>query len=464
MVSLNAPTHNSSFSAEQLKELPQGVGGYAAVDRHFVRNTVGVSLVEFIWGLGLPVVTESTFLQLFLRSLGASNFLIGLIPTLFSGGNALSSLLAVSLTAHLGRKRTAVILAHLAAALPILLLGLVLLTVDLGSATLSTFFLFYGLFSLGIGLILPVWQNYLAKIFTPGRSVPALAVMWMAQSVTKILGGYVILRVVERSAFTLRSVSVTFTVVGALFVVAAFPFLITREQEDRSLAHPALRLRARFGRAIGAALRNRNFLLFLGSELELYALTGIVSFYAAFATEHCGIQPAVASGLFVASIYLGGVAANLLLGWFNLLSLKSKSMLSKLLCLAAVTLVCVFCAPWAFLAASFLFGISRSTRNLVFVPAVKQLSGLADATSYFAITPVLCLPLSAGIPLGNGAALDRLAGLGAGSFRIVFVVMGLLVAASMVLLSRVDLQAKASAEQRRSSANGARWKSPRVSE
>ena len=52
------------------------------MDQYFRRNTVGISSVEFFWGLGIPVVMESTFLQLFLRNLGANNFLIGLIPSL----------------------------------------------------------------------------------------------------------------------------------------------------------------------------------------------------------------------------------------------------------------------------------------------------------------------------------------------------------------------------------------------
>ena len=41
-------------------------------DRYYIRNVFGISAVEFLWGLGLPVVVESTFLQLFLKNLGAS--------------------------------------------------------------------------------------------------------------------------------------------------------------------------------------------------------------------------------------------------------------------------------------------------------------------------------------------------------------------------------------------------------
>jgi hypothetical protein len=36
-------------------------------DLYFLQNVFGISTVEFFWGLGLPVVVESTFLQLFLK-------------------------------------------------------------------------------------------------------------------------------------------------------------------------------------------------------------------------------------------------------------------------------------------------------------------------------------------------------------------------------------------------------------
>jgi len=42
------------------------------INRYYHRNVFGISAVEFLWGLGLPVVIESTFLQLFLKNMGAS--------------------------------------------------------------------------------------------------------------------------------------------------------------------------------------------------------------------------------------------------------------------------------------------------------------------------------------------------------------------------------------------------------
>jgi MFS family permease len=407
------------------------------MDQYFRRNTIGISSVEFVWGLGMPVVIESTFLQLFLRNLGASNFLIGLIPTLFSGGAAVFSLFAGTLTGHIERKRPAVISVHVAAALPILTFGILLAVTGFTSSILLVFFCCYALFSIGVGFILPVWQNYLVKIFIPQRSISALSVMWISQSVAKIISSYLLLRIVERYSFSAAGSSMIFTGIGLLFFGGSFLFLITREQTG-SGTNPEFTQRSGLFRGFRSVLRNRNFLLFLSTDLEYFALIGIISFYANYATEHCGIEPSLASGLFVAFIYLGGITANVLLGWFQLLSLKNKYWITKPLAALAVPLICFVCKPWAFFLASYLFGASRSTRSLVYAPAVKHLSGRDDATHYFAVAPLFTLPLSVGLPLLEGTVLDSLAFMGGGSYRIVFLAMALLSLVSLIILSRID--------------------------
>ena len=121
-----------------------------------------------------------------------------------------------------------------------------------------------------------------------------------------------------------------------------------------------------------------------------------------------------------------------------MLSLKNKYWITKIPAALAVPLIVIFCKPWAFLLASYLFGASRSTRKLVFPTAVKRLCGQDDATHYFAVAPLFTLPLSVGLPLLNGAVLDRLAFMGGLSYRIVFLGMAVLSVVSLILLARID--------------------------
>jgi hypothetical protein len=405
------------------------------LDPHFRRNVLGISLVEFLWGLGMPPVIESTFLQLFLRHFGASSLLIGLIPTLAAAGTAFSGLLSYSLTGHLERKRTAVILVHVTTALPMLVFGSILGFTGFRSATLGLFLALYAFFSIAAGLLLPVWQNYLMKIFSEKRAVPAMAVMMTAQSVAKLLGSLLLVRVVERYAFSASGVSLIFTLVGAIFIVGSLPFLFTVEEAGMGARSAAVGHGHK--PSLAELLRNRAFLVFLGTDLEYFALSGVIAFYANYATEFRGIDPALASGLFMAFTYVGAVLANGLLGWANLFSLRTKYLVTKALATAGLVLMAFHAPPWVFYLVSLLFGASRGTRLMVFTPVVKRLSGHADATFYFAVAPVLALPLSTCLPLLNGAFLDRFASLGAVSYRIVFLAMAALSLGGLFFAARM---------------------------
>jgi hypothetical protein len=408
-------------------------------DKYYRQNVFGISSVEFLWGLGLPVVVESTFLQLFVKSLGGSGLALGMVPVFFFIGISVFALLASYMTEGVAFKRRAVIVLHLVSGLSLLLFGALLIGTGPGPHVLVVFFGCYAVFSVCIGMSLPVWLNYLVKIFSEEQSVPGLATMMIAQNCAKLLSSLVILKVVERHAFDLTASAIIFLAVGGLFSLGSLFFLFTRESADQA-THPGGRPPfGLFMRTTMAHMRhNRNFLIFLGSDLELPIVVTVISFYAAYATEFGGIAPAVAAGIFVGLIYAGAIGANVLLGTLGWLSLRHKTMVSKTGAIAAVLLLGLWNAPPSFYLASFLLGASRGTRMIVFAPAVKKLSGLADATPYFAVAPVLTLPLVAGLPLACGFFLDRMAGLGAGAYRLIFLGTAGLLAVTLVCAWRTD--------------------------
>ena len=160
-------------------------------NRAFFLNTAGISSVEFFWGLGLPLVIESTFLQIFLTELGASYLTIGLVPTFSFVGQALLAVLAAYKTRKLDRQRSIVIIFHIVPAVTILLFGIyLLLTGTFLPSTIYIFFSVYIVFNAGIGLILPVWQNYIVKLFSHSEVIPAFAVMMIVQSAGRLLSSF----------------------------------------------------------------------------------------------------------------------------------------------------------------------------------------------------------------------------------------------------------------------------------
>jgi MFS family permease len=401
---------------------------------------IGISAVEFLWGLGLPIVIESTFLQLFLKSLGASSFAIGLIPFFFFIGSSVFALLSSYITSGLAFKRKAVIILHLVSGASLLLFGISLFVFGQVSHILIVFFSCYAIFSVCVGMTLPVWLNFLVKIFSENKSVSGLAVMMIAQNVAKLLCSLIIVGFVEKYAFSSQSSALAFMAVGVLFILGSTFFLITKELHHPN-EKPAIKRRPFFGyiiESIRHILKNRNFLYFLAGDLEFFIVVTIISFYANYATTWCGIDAASAAGIFVGCIYCGAIFANISLGSMGFFSLKNKYIISKIFSFSAVIMLTFLCYDWSFYIASFLLGASRGTRMIVFAPAVKKLSGLADSTSYFAVGPILTLPFAICLPLVFGIFLDHFAWLQADSYRIIFIISIVLIFVTLICIFKTN--------------------------
>lgn len=390
-------------------------------DQYFSRNAAGVALVEFFWGLGFPVVMESTFLQIFLKNLGASDFLIGLVPSILMLGISVFPLFSSYLTRDYEYKRPIVLGLHLVSSLSTLGFGIFLFSVQTKGFIIPAFFISYVIFSLCIGLTFPVWLNFLVKIFPAEKNVQGLAIMYSAQNAAKIISSFLIIKVVESYSFSIISAAWIFLTAGLLFLCGSFCFLITKEptgskpltfEKDSFLQH--------VWKTVKEITGNRNLLKFLVGDMDIYVSLTIVAFYANYATQHFGIRDYTAAGLFVCFIYSGAILSNIFLGTFNWLSFKLKFISTKIANLFVLCLLVFYPNLAGFLIASLLLGFCRGTRGIIYSPAVKKFSERHDATAYFAVVPLLTIWFSSGFPLLFGHMLDRLSRMGETAYQIMF--------------------------------------------
>ena len=410
------------------------------IDKYFKQNVIGISGVEFLWGLGLPVVFESTFLQLFVKELGASSFQIGLIPSLLFIGSSIFAFFSSYITSNLTFKRRAVILLHLVSGLCLLFFGMFLFIFGDNSAVLAVFFISYGVFSVCVGMTLPVWLNYLVNILSPDRSVSGLGFMMLAQNAAKLVSGLFIIKWVEAYAFSFQASSYIFMAVGLLFALGSLFFLVTREipsvETPDSLHRDPFRRYVRL--LVTHIFKNKNFLLFLAADSDYFVVVAVISFYATYATTFCGVEPAIAAGAFVTCIYIGAIVVTIFLGSLDMLSLRNKYVFSKVSSMTAMGILILSEYQWGFLFASLLIGAARGTRPIVFAPTVKRLSGLEDATSYFAVAPILTMVFASCLPLLYGKFLDHFNGWNGDAYRIVFLISALLILFTLYCLLKVD--------------------------
>ena len=418
------------------------------LDRYFIRNISSVSSVEFFWGLMMPVVVESTFLQIYLRAIGASGTLIGMIPSLYALFLALCAPVSAMLTSHLMHKRRAVVLAHIAGSIPFILYG-TLIAAHPAAGTPVVFLLFYAVFSACMGITVPIWQNYLMRIFSPAKTFPALSMMFVIQIAARLAGGFAIAGAVKLFAFSPKGAAIAFICTGLSFLIGSCFFILTREKTEgqsraRSQAHSLTSLCTTAKKII----REKNFIFLQMSTLEAVACITVISFYANYAVELRGIDASMAAGLFAVFIYAGGVVSNITLGSFNLLNLKGKYLASKCFALAGIGCILFAHSPLPFLAASFCIGFSRGVSQLVISPATKAVSGKDDATDYFSIAPLLMLPFSVGIPWIAGYTIEHQMFSATAAYTAVFAAMGIIVLASILFLLPVHFEEQAAAGQK----------------
>lgn len=410
------------------------------IDSYFARNTIGLSSAEFFWGLALPVLFESAFLQIFLKQIGASNKIVGLVPSILATGVMLFSLMSAWFTSHLVNKKRAVIITHMTASVPFLVFGIILPYIP-PSFRVGIFITVYILFSFTIGITLPLWQNFIVKIFSPLKTLKANSIMMTAQIFARLIGSFFIFKSVEKYSFSIESASVIFISVGIVFFTGSFFFIIVHEPSadnagTRSTPHNIKTL------AIAAdhIFKNRNYLKYLAGTTESFATISVLSFYANFAVEFKGIPKELAAGLFVACIYTAGVLTNILLGWLNLFKLKTKFLIARTAAVSGTVILIFSDSLLPFLFVSFILGISRAVNGSANAPAVKLLSGLDDATDYFAISTILIFPLSFSIPVFSGIIIDSLSSHGSFSYIAVFITLAVLQFTGLLFTAFTDFK------------------------
>lgn len=391
-------------------------------DKYFIRNATSVSVVEFFWGLGFPVIVESTFLQLFLKKAGASDFLIGLVPAILIAGFSLFPLISSYLTRNCRSKKHIVLYLHVISSCSTLGYGLLLLLIKPHAAlVLPAFFISYLIFSLCIGLTFPVWLDFLVKIFSEQKSIKGLSIMYIAQNIAKIIAGIFILKVVEAYDLSITSAAWIFLGSGLLFLAGSLCFIFTKEISAQAVPDfSGESFFAHIRQTIAQMLKNRNLVKFLIGDLDNYVIMTVISFYAIYATQYYGISDYTAAGLFVILINTGAILSNIMVGTLGCLNLKQKFLSTKVVGMAALSLLILSPGFTGFLLASALLGFCRGTRSVIYSPCVKKFSGREDATAYFAAAPLLTIAFGSGFPILFGKLLDNLSHLGSLSYKLMF--------------------------------------------
>jgi MFS family permease len=345
-----------------------------------------------------------TVLPVFLADLGANNSVIALLPALSALGMGLPQIFSGFVTRRARGLKGWVLWMHVMTPLPLALVaaGLWLRWPAPIFLVLAGWGLFYGL----IGLVIPLWLDYMGRILDPGSRGRAFGIIFLLQTVAGALG------VTAASALLIESTGVAtyallFSIAWATFTGGSFLFTGTREVEDPPSENPPPTLRGHFSELFGlwrGAPWMRAYLWTRWIVRAAYPL--ILNFYAVYAVVSKGASAAEAA-LFGAAGLLGQALAGMAAGLLgDRLGHKVAVLLGHGCLLAASLLVLLPLPRGAFYAVAVLSGAFLATEYTSQTNWVMDLAGPERRRGVLAFVGFLLTPAAVLGPLAGGVVMD----------------------------------------------------------
>ncbi len=279
------------------------VVGEEPMPLHWKRNFTANFIDVMFFSLALAFASMQTIVPIYLRQLGATPLLIGLVPALVQTGQVLPPLFAAPYVAPLRRKLPFLLRMTLFERIPwpLLAVACALLSVRYPTVMLGITVVLLAIYGLGGGVCVPAWMDIVARV-TPLRMRGKLFGWSGAMSgVLGVAGGLGAERVLATYAYP-YNFALCFAAASVCMLLSFIALAAIREPEvlNPNPGTPVLQ----YARMLPPLLRrDRDFSMFIVARI-LGALGGMaITFVAIYAVEQRGLPESLA-GRFTA-IMLG---------------------------------------------------------------------------------------------------------------------------------------------------------------
>ena len=404
-------------------------GGYRF---NIVVNILDVGLYFF----ALHIVSATIVLPVFMLRLGASDFLIALLPAIQVVGMRLPQIIVPFFVEGRPRLKPWVMAMGVAQRLPWLLM--VPLTLILAGSRpgllLALFMLCYLACNIGLGVSHPAWGDFVAKVIPERVRGSFMGLNMMIGNAGGVLGGYIIAFIMESGQFPYpHNYATIFLLTSVLFWMSLGCFALSREPVVPVAGRPA-GVRA-YLRSLVTVLRDdRRFRNFIVYQTLFYSFVMAVGLFMAYAVKTFSLSDEK-TGHFVTASAVALLIASPILGVLgDKLGHKAVLVLSTLAHVAA-TATAMLATRWEAMYAVFILsGISMtawiiSMRNLIYIIAPPN-----RRATYIALSGTIPAPFVMGFSMLAGW-LCNLTPLG---YHLPFAIsIALSVAAALVLVLAV---------------------------
>lgn len=247
------------------------------------RNAAYQALGEGLWGVAMGFVAPLTVLPLLLKTLGAGPLQLGVLYSIFTAGFLITQPLGMVLFQHGAGKKRFLLLYHLFTIVPVTLAMAAAIYFQASENPRLTRFLLLSLLAfrtLVIGMVVPIWMDWIAGLFRTRSRGRAIGLAWAAWSFGVTVSAIVAAKIHHGLAFP-GNYTLLFLISTVVFCVSMGTFGFMSSGAVPGEVRQRLSLRSLLGR-FSHSLREVNFRDYLVGRVLLTMGTGATAFFAVY--------------------------------------------------------------------------------------------------------------------------------------------------------------------------------------
>jgi MFS family permease len=364
------------------------------------------NLHEFFWGFGTAFHTVYAVVPLFLKELGAPNVIATSSAGLFSIIIAMPMLFTAALTRNVTNMKKMVISAHCTILIVTFILGYIFTFSGIGKSLIAwkIYFILFFIYSLSIGIIVPIWADFLEKTTKRSLRGKFFGVGFAFNSLGAFGGGILLKFLLETSIPFPKNFGYGFIILFFCLSIGTFFFAFYKEKKQNKSNTSFNQFKIETKQII----KNRpNFHRYLFSRIFYCATLPALGLYAVFCQKKFGFNISEI-GLFTVlnvismgiSSYISGYLGDKHGHKISMLIAYSFHLIAVILALLSKNMFWVYC-----------IFISIGAGQGAFMPSAMNLiydfADLEDKKTYMALIDSFLAPFSLMFLVGIGFLITK---------------------------------------------------------
>jgi len=385
------------------------------------------NLHEFFWGFGTAFHTVYAVVPLFLKELGAPNVIATSSAGLFSIIIAMPMLFTAALTRNVTNMKKMVISAHCTILIVTFILGCIFTFSGIGKSLIAwkIYFILFIIYSLSIGIIVPIWADFLEKTTKRSLRGKFFGVGFAFNSLGAFGGGILLKFLLETSIPFPKNFGYGFIILFFCLSIGTFFFAFYKEKKQNKSNTSFNQFKIETKQII----KNRpNFHRYLFSRIFYCATLPALGLYAVFCQKKFGFNISEI-GLFTVlnvismgiSSYISGYLGDKHGHKISMLIAYSFHLIAVILALLSKNMFWVYC-----------IFISIGAGQGAFMPSAMNLiydfADLEDKKTYMALIDSFLAPFSLMFLVGIGFLITK------NQFVLSFCIIGFCLLIALLIL------------------------------